>query len=165
METKTCRCCKETRLLTDYYEHRGVCKFCRLKRQKELYLLMTPEQLKVKRQREKVYNINNRDRANELARENNKKPQAKAWRKEYRQKNKVALREQDRKHKENYMRKSGKREAALARGQRNRDELNLGYVKKMLFRKPTSDEIPVELLKAKRIQVQIQRAIKNMTPA
>jgi len=62
-----------------------------------------------------------------------------------------------------YVAKPENREAMVARAKRDREELKLGYVK-TLFNGGWSENIPVELVEAKRIQVQIRRAIKNMTP-
>jgi hypothetical protein len=190
METKTCCRCNEVKPLTDYYKHGGACKVCRCKRMRELYPFRPPEQVEAKRQRGKAYKINNRDRVNERAREDNKKPYAKAWRKEYLEKNRVFLRERYREYYKNnrsaiveyqknwlhqnpekwsqyyeaYIAKPEKREAMVAKAQRDREELSLVYIKTLLGGGKL-EGIPAELFEAKRIQVQIRRAIKNMTPS
>lgn len=188
MENKTCCRCSEVKPLTDYYKQGGACKACTCKRYRERYLLLSPEQLEVRRHQNNAYKTNNRDRVNELARQDNKKPQKKIWRNEYLEKNRVFLREQQREYYKNnrdalseyqknwcrdnpnkrlqyyeaYKAKPGKCEAMVARGKKYREELSLGYVKTLLGGNKL-EEFPVELLQAKRIQVQIHREIKNLT--
>jgi hypothetical protein len=190
METKTCCRCNETKLLSDYYKQGGACKTCTAKRYRELYSAMTPERKAARKQTQTAYRENNRDRFNERAREQNKKPHTQAWRKAYVEKNREVLREKGREYYKNnrnaivayqnnwyhekpekwlqyyeaYKAKPEKHEAMIARAKKARDDLSLGYVN-ILLGGDKENKFPVELLEAKRVQIQIGRAIKNMIPA
>jgi hypothetical protein len=189
MESKTCCRCKETKLMSEYYAQGGACKVCTCKRARELYAARTPEQAAARRHTQTAYAKNNWDRKLELARAQNKKPNAKEWLKKYREKNKEFLAARTRAyyernrdallayHKrwqqlrpekcaqyyETYIAKPTKRERMVVRAKKYRTEASAGYVRMLLSRHTTvqPSDIPTELVEAKRMQLQILRRVRD----
>jgi FKBP-type peptidyl-prolyl cis-trans isomerase len=187
MENKTCCRCNETKPMSDYYAQGGACKACTVKRQKDRHASLTPEQREARRQTQRAYRENNRDRVNERARIQRKKPHTKEWLKQYYEKNREALTKREREYRklneeklreykrkwqqmnpekcsqyvERYSSKPEKIELMKARSKRSREELSLGYVGTLLGGQKFA-KLPVELLEAKRTQVQILRKIKGV---
>ena len=177
--------------MSDYYAQGGACKTCTCKRHRERYALMTPEQVEAKHQKNKAFSQNNRDKINEWARARNKKPSVKAWYREYWEKNREVIREKRREYYqknhdalvayknkwyhenpekwvqyyEAYMAKPDNREKMNAKARKDREELSLGYVN-VLLGGTKHKRLPTEMLEAKRVQIQIRRALEqiNQTP-
>jgi hypothetical protein len=187
MENKTCCRCNETKPMSDYYAQGGACKVCTRKRKRDEHASLTPEQREARRQTQRAYRENNRDRVNERARIQRKKPHTKEWLKQYYEKNREALTKREREYRklneeklreyrrewqqmnpekcsqyaERYFSKPEKIELRKARSKKSREELSLGYVGTLLGGQKFA-KLPVALLEAKRTQVQILRKIKGV---
>ena len=172
--------------MSDYYAQGGACKVCTAKRQRDRHASLTPEQREARRQTQRAYKENNRDRVNERARIQRRKPHVKEWLKQYYEKNREAVTKREREYRklneeklreyqrkwqqmnpekcsqyvERYLSKPENREVMRVRAKKNRDELSLGYVETLLGGQKLG-KLPVELLEAKRMQIQILRALKN----
>ena len=163
MESKNCFKCGEVKILTDYYlikdkrkgvdRRRGVCKTCLAHQASLIYAAKTPEQKKIQQEKRKLYK-----------KLYDQKPESVLRKKEafknFRLRNLDAEREKSRVNYKN------NRDAILANqraySSKTRNDLSLGYLK-FLLGGSTGNKFPVELLEAKRVQVQIRRAIRGMT--
>jgi hypothetical protein len=175
MEAKACYRCHEVKLLTDYYKRRdkttGVCKACMESRICERRATMTPEQNKERLQK--------RNLANQKYRENNKgrikkdsqkwpsqqaayrrnNPHRKAMRKEHRINNLDVAREKKRAY---YQRRKDAYLTYQSMWLKQRvDDLSLEYVN-VLLGGSKLNKLPLELLEAKRVQVQIRRELMRI---
>jgi hypothetical protein len=172
--------------MSDYYAQGGACKVCTAKRQRDRHASLTPEQREARRQTQRAYKENNRDRVNERSRIQRRKPHVKEWLKQYYEKNREAVTERERKYRklngekirdyqrkwqqmnhekcsqyiERYLSKPENIELMKARSKKSREELSLGYVGTLLGGQKFA-KFPVELLEAKRTQIQILRKIKD----
>jgi len=174
METKTCCRCNETKLLSDYYmsknKREGVCKACRAQRRLEQCAAMTPEekeaQLQRKREVRRAYRKNNPEKFKQYSKNQSQSRSLNPIIKSRRNKYRATNMDVERKRSRAYYRKNKDSVLAYQRGwgKKRVDKLSLGYVN-ILLGGNQHKKFPVEILEAKRVQIQIRRAIRNMTPA
>ena len=152
MEAKACYRCHEVKLLTDYHKRRdkttGVCKACNAHRVRLIYAAMPPEQKQVRQEKNNLYaqkpeNILRKKNRAKNRRLNNLPVEQEKSRVNY-QKNTDAILAYQR--------------ANLAKSIK---DLSLVYLNRLLD-KNTGKKFPVELLEAKRVQVQIRRELMRV---
>ena len=189
MDTQKCCRCAVVKPMSDYYACGGACKLCTSARSRERYAVRPPEQVERKRNNLKSYAQRNRARINERAAIQRAKPQFKEWREAYLERTKeqrnAHIREYSVKNHERiveyrgawqranpdkcweyyqrYMSKPGNRERGMAQAKHARDNLTDGYVRTVLImRTPLKfEDVPQEMVEAKRMQLQITRRIKD----
>ena len=189
MDTKKCCRCAVVKPMSDYYACGGACKLCTTTRKREQYAVRPPEQVERKRSNLKSYAQRNRARINERAAIQRAKPQFKEWHEAYRARTKeqrrvyekayyAKKREQIVEYKaewqranpdkcweyyQTYMSKPGNRERDRTNSKRDRDCLTDGYIRTILSMRTllSAEDIPQEMVEAKRMQLQITRRIKD----
>jgi len=177
--------------MSDYYACGGACKLCTAARSRERYAVRPPEQVERKRNNLKSYAQRNKERVLERAAFQRTTPQFKEWCKAYRARTKEQRRARDkeyyaknreqilayqaewqranpdkcREYSQKNLAKPGVRERSVARAKHTRNTLTDGYVRTVLsFRTILEPEdVPQDMVEAKRVQLQIKRKIKNGT--